>query len=71
MPEKDRDYIVPIEELYVYHIVTRKNMNLGQIIDFDKNQKNTLYHFFLDRERLNSKGETLSRFYTAIIQMKE
>lgn len=57
MPEKDCNYIVPIDEFYVYHIVTRKNMNLGQIIDFDNKQKNTLYHFFLDRERLNSKGE--------------
>ncbi|XEC97773.1 DUF2441 domain-containing protein [Paenibacillus tarimensis] len=44
-------------ELYVYHIVTKKRMNLGQIIYFDKNQKNTLYNFFFEREQLNSKGE--------------
>ncbi|MEH7459784.1 DUF2441 domain-containing protein [Bacillus sp. JJ1127] len=44
-------------ELYVYHIVTRKKMRLGQIINFDKNQNNTLYHFFFEREQLNSKGE--------------
>ena len=44
-------------ELYVYHIVTRKKMSLGQIIHFDKNQKNTLYSFFFEREQLNSKGE--------------
>ncbi|NWK69872.1 DUF2441 domain-containing protein [Bacillus paramycoides] len=44
-------------ELYVYHIVTRKKMNLGQIINFDKNQTNTLYHFFFEREQLNSNGE--------------
>lgn len=44
-------------EMYVYHIVTRKKMNLGQIINFDKNQNNTLYHFFFEREQLNSKGE--------------
>ncbi|CAM3804828.1 DUF2441 domain-containing protein [Bacillus paramycoides] len=44
-------------ELYVYHIVTRKKMNLGQIINFDKNQTNTLYTFFFEREQLNSNGE--------------
>ncbi|MEK4486336.1 DUF2441 domain-containing protein [Psychrobacillus sp. FSL H8-0484] len=44
-------------ELYVYHIVTRNKMSLGQIINFDKNQKNTLYSFFFEREQLNSKGE--------------
>lgn len=38
-------------EWYVYHIVTRNKMNLGQIINFDQNQKNTLYHFFLRRNR--------------------
>jgi len=32
-------------------------MSLGQIINFDKNQKNTLYSFFFEREQLNSKGE--------------
>ncbi|WJE50459.1 DUF2441 domain-containing protein [Bacillus cereus] len=45
------------KELYVYHIVTRKKMILGQIINFDKNQNNTLYRFFFEREQLNSKGE--------------
>lgn len=44
-------------ELYVYHIVTRKKMHLGQIINFDQNQNNTLYRFFFEREQLNSKGE--------------
>lgn len=44
-------------ELYVYHIVTRKKMSLGQIINFNKNQKNTLYSFFFEREQLNSRGE--------------
>lgn len=44
-------------ELCVYHIVTRKKMNLGQTISFDKDQKNTLYHFFFEGEHLNSKGE--------------
>ncbi|MBD5798731.1 hypothetical protein BHU24_25605 [Bacillus pseudomycoides] len=44
-------------ELYVYHIVTRKKMILGQIINFDKNKNNTLYCFFFEREQLNSKGE--------------
>ncbi|KHL93659.1 hypothetical protein QW71_22340 [Paenibacillus sp. IHB B 3415] len=44
-------------EWYVYHIVTRNKMNLGQIINFDQNQKNTLYHFFFEKEQMNSKGE--------------
>jgi hypothetical protein len=44
-------------ELYVYHIVTRKKMSLGQVIHFDKDQKNTLYHFFFERTQVNSKGE--------------
>ncbi|MRN51880.1 DUF2441 domain-containing protein [Paenibacillus sp. LC-T2] len=44
-------------ELYVYHIVTRKKMDLGQIISFDKNKRNTLYHFFFEKEQMNSKGE--------------
>ncbi|KOP78597.1 hypothetical protein AMS59_12235 [Lysinibacillus sp. FJAT-14745] len=44
-------------EFYVYHIVTRNKMSTGQIINFDKNQKNTLYSFFFEREQLNSKGE--------------
>ncbi|SFC32160.1 Protein of unknown function [Bacillus sp. 491mf] len=44
-------------ELYVYHIVTRKKMSLGQIITFNKNENNTLYRFFFEREQLNSKGE--------------
>ena len=48
-------------ELYVYHIVTRKKMSLGQIISFDKNQRNTLYSFFFEREQLNSKGEDIFR----------
>ena len=45
------------KEFYAYHVVTRKRMSLGQIINFDKNQHNTLYRFFFDREQLNSKGE--------------
>ncbi|MFB5087691.1 DUF2441 domain-containing protein [Psychrobacillus sp. PGGUH221] len=48
-------------ELYVYHIVTRKKMSLGQIISFDKNQRNTLFSFFFERQQLNSKGEDFFR----------
>ncbi|MEW9138413.1 DUF2441 domain-containing protein [Bacillus wiedmannii] len=44
-------------EFYVYHIVTRKKMKIGQIIHFGKNQTNTLYRFFFEREQLNSSGE--------------
>ncbi|MGE7771378.1 DUF2441 domain-containing protein [Viridibacillus arvi] len=50
-----------VKEFYVYHIVTRKKMSQGQIINFDKNQKNTLFHFFFEREQLNSKGEDFIR----------
>ncbi|MDA1651089.1 MULTISPECIES: DUF2441 domain-containing protein [unclassified Bacillus cereus group] len=42
---------------FVYHIVTRKKMKIGQSIQFNKNQTNTLFHFFFDREHLNSSGE--------------
>lgn len=56
-------------ELYVFHIVTRNKMSLGQIINFDRNQKNTLYRFFFEREQRNSKGEDfvqiLKRHYTS------
>lgn len=45
------------EDFFAYHIVTRNKMNLGQIINFDENQHNTLYRFFFEREQLNSKGE--------------
>ncbi|AGE78195.1 TPA: DUF2441 domain-containing protein [Bacillus thuringiensis] len=44
-------------EFYAYHIVTRKKMHIGQIILFNKNQHNTLYHFFFEREQLNASGE--------------
>jgi hypothetical protein len=44
-------------ELYVYHVVTRKKMRVGQSIRFAENQTNTLYQFFFEREQLNSKGE--------------
>lgn len=44
-------------KFYAYHIVTRKEMKIGQIIQFDKDQINTLYHFFFEREQLNSNGE--------------
>ncbi|MDJ1475398.1 DUF2441 domain-containing protein [Bacillus sp. LS15-K4] len=45
------------QEFYAYHIVTRKKMKTGQIIHFNKNQTNTLFHFFFEREHLNSYGE--------------
>ncbi|PFE29255.1 hypothetical protein CN279_00275 [Bacillus anthracis] len=42
---------------FVYHIVTRKKMKIGQSSQFNKNQTNTLFHFFFEREHLNSSGE--------------
>lgn len=44
-------------EFYAYHIVTRKRMHIGQMIPFKKNQHNTLYNFFFEREQLNVSGE--------------
>ncbi|ACJ78314.1 DUF2441 domain-containing protein [Bacillus paranthracis] len=42
---------------FVYHIVTRKKMKIGQSIQFNKNQTNTLFHFFFERKHLNSNGK--------------
>ena len=42
---------------FVYHIVTRKKMKIGQSIQFNKNQTNTLFHFFFERKHLNSSGK--------------
>lgn len=44
-------------QFFVYHIVTRNKMSLGQIIQFDENEYNTLYRFFFETEQLNAKGE--------------
>ncbi|MFC4411616.1 DUF2441 domain-containing protein [Chungangia koreensis] len=44
-------------EIYAYHLVTKKKFSLGQTINFDENQKNTLYSFFFERDQVNSKGE--------------
>lgn len=32
-------------------------MKIGQSIQFNKNQTNTLFHFFFERKHLNSSGE--------------
>lgn len=48
-------------QFFVYHIVTRNKMNLGQIIHFDENEYNTLYHFFFETEQLNAKGEDFNQ----------
>jgi hypothetical protein len=45
------------DTFYVYHIVTRTAMSLGQTIEFDNDQKNTLYRFFIEQDQLNNKGE--------------
>jgi hypothetical protein len=36
-------------DLYVYHIVTRNKMNLGQVIYFDNDQKTRYTASFLKR----------------------
>ncbi|MGE7922667.1 DUF2441 domain-containing protein [Viridibacillus arvi] len=51
------------KDFYVYHIVTRKKMSQGQIINFNKNQKNTLFRFFFEKEQLNSKGEDFIQIF--------
>jgi hypothetical protein len=59
---------MPDEEFYAYHIVTNQKMKLGQMIHFYKNQKNTLYRFFFEKNQLNSNGEDfiqiLNQHYT-------
>ncbi|HDR8094049.1 TPA: DUF2441 domain-containing protein [Bacillus cereus] len=45
------------QEFFVYHIVTKKKMHIEQIIPVNKNQHNTLYHFFFERKQLNASGE--------------
>ena len=47
------------ETFYVYHLVTRTKMQLGQVILFDNEQKNTLFHYFFEKEHLNSEGKDL------------
>lgn len=42
-----------MKEFSAYHLVTNKKMSLGQVINFDEHQKNTLYHFFFEKEQLN------------------
>lgn len=45
------------KEFFAYHLVTRNKMYIGQIINFEHSQKNTLYSFFFDKEQVNTKGE--------------
>ncbi|MFP7394040.1 DUF2441 domain-containing protein [Niallia circulans] len=45
------------KEFTAYHIVTNKKMMLGQIINFDEHQKNTLYDFFFLKEQLNDQNK--------------
>lgn len=47
------------EDFYVYHIVTRKKMQLGQIILFDNEQKNTLFQYFFEKEYLSEDGKDI------------
>lgn len=48
---------------YVYHLVTRKKMALGQVLNFDKNEANNLYRFFFERDWKNSQGEDFMRIF--------
>lgn len=40
-----------------YHLVTRKSMYLGQIIDFSNGEHNRLYEFWMTREERNAEGK--------------
>lgn len=53
------------KEFIAYHLVTRKKMQLGQIINFDNNQHNNLYQFFFEKEQINSKGEDIIRILSS------
>jgi hypothetical protein len=44
-------------EFYAYHPVTRKKMEVGQIIRFTDSERNTLFNFFFEKEQRNSKGQ--------------
>ena len=46
-----------MKEFSAYHLVTNKKMSLGQVINFDEHQKNTLYHFFFEKEQLNDQNK--------------
>lgn len=44
-------------EFNAYHLVTNKEMHIGQIMNFDRDQKNSLFRFFFERNILNSRDE--------------
>lgn len=48
------------EEIYYYHLVTNRKMEAGQIISFTKNESNTLYSFFFQKEFRNSKNQDVT-----------
>lgn len=48
-----------LSENYVYHLVTNRKMEIGQIIDFTSSERNTLYTFFFEKECTNAHGETV------------
>ena len=55
-------------EFYAYHIVTNKEMTIGQIINFDRNQKIPYIASFLKEKSLILETKTLSKFYPVISQ---
>lgn len=59
-----------MNEFYAFHLVTRNKMVLGQIINFDKDQKNTLYRFFFEKEHLNANGEDFFQILYGQFQMR-
>ena len=52
------------KEFNAYHIVTNNIMTLGQVINFEEDQKNTLYRFFLEKEHVNQQDEDCMQILT-------
>lgn len=42
-----------------YHLVTNKKMKKGQIINFDSNQKNSVYNHFFLKENIRNKKDVI------------
>jgi hypothetical protein len=57
LASRRRGQVMKEKEMEVYHLVTGKKFNLGQIINFEDQKTNTLYKFFFEKEQLNAKGE--------------
>lgn len=55
----ERMEVLYMEKFYAFHLVTNNRMTVGQIIDFTKDQHNTLYRFFLEKEIRNEEQQDI------------